>query len=172
MAHPSGPADPKPADDPRIDAGRLLGDQPPLSASEIVPIGPNLFATFASFVALLAAPWISQQILLGLWDDAIGEDPVATLFVLANLEESFLIAAAGAAFFLVVGVILQAWWHQRPYSVRWPVVLAFPIALGLIVPESLMRGGSLISGVVVGLAVALVFVVHWRVLVHLSETMD
>ena len=97
MAHPSGPANPKAADDLRIDGERLLGDGRPSAASEVVPIVPNAFATFASFVALLAAPWISQQILLGLWEDAIGEDPVATLFVLANLEETFIIAAVGAA---------------------------------------------------------------------------
>ena len=172
MAHPSGPANPKAADDLRIDGERLPGELPPLAASEVVPIVPNVFATFASFIALLAAPWIGQQILMGLWEDAIGEDPVATLFVLANLEETFIIAAVGAAFFLVVGVILQAWWHHRPFSLRWPIVLAFPIAVGLIVPESLLRGGSLISGAVVGLAVALVFAVHWRVLVHLNEAMD
>jgi hypothetical protein len=172
MAHPSGPADPKAAVDVGIEGDPLLPDRPPVSASEVVPIGANVFATFASFLVLLAAPWICLQILESLWDDAIGEDPVATLFVLANPEETLIIAAVGAAFFLVIGIILQAWWYHRPFSLQWPIILAFPIALGLIVPESLLRGGSLVTGTIVGVAVALAFTVHWRVLMHLSEALD
>jgi hypothetical protein len=172
MAHPSGPADPKAADHLGIEGDRLLPDPPRVSASEVIPIGPNFFATFASFIALLAAPWICLNTLTALWEDAIGEDPVATLFVLANPEETFIIAAFGSLFFLVIGIILQAWWHHRPFALRWPIVLAFPVACGLIVPESLLRGGSLISGTLVGLAVAVAFAVHWGMLVHLSEAID
>jgi hypothetical protein len=149
-----------------------LIDRPPTTVAEIVPIGPNLLATLGSFIALLAAPWICLHTLEGLWEDAIGEDPVATLFVLANPAETLFIAAAGGVFFLVIGVILQVWWHHWPFPSRRAIVLAFVIAGCLIVPESLLRGGSLVSGLVVASAVALAFTVHWEILTRLSEAMD
>jgi hypothetical protein len=172
MAHPSGPADSKAADDLGIDRDPLSTHRPRTSASDVIPIGPNLFATLASFVALSVAPRICLHILDGLWEDAIGEDHVATLFVLANLEETLVIAAVGALFFLVIGIILQAWWHHRPFELRRPILLAFPIAWALIMPESLWRGGSLVSGALIGSAVALAFAVHWEMLVFLNESMD
>jgi hypothetical protein len=172
MAHPSGPADSKAADDLGIDRDPLPTHRPHISALDVVPIGPNLFATLASFVALLVAPRICLHILDGLWEDAIGEDHVAMLFVLANLEETLVIAAVGALLFLVIGIVLQVWWHHRPFALRAPIWLAFPIAWGMIMPESLLRGGSLVSGALIGSAVALVFAVHWEMLVFLSDSLE
>ena len=171
MTLPSGPSGPKRADDLGIAGVPRPTGRPPTSALDVVPVWPNLFATLTSFVALMTAPWICLHTLEGLWEDAIGEDAVATYFVLANLQETLVIATVGALFFLVIGLILQAWQFQWPFPSRWPIFLAFPIAIGLIVPESLLRGGSFISGVVVGSTVALAFAIHWKTLTFMEDAL-
>jgi hypothetical protein len=112
------------------------------------------------------------RVLDALWEEAIGEDRVAGLFILANFEETLVIAVVGALLFLVIGAILQVWQYHRPFPSRWPVFLAFPIAWGLLVPEALLRGGSLLSGAVVGSAIALAFATQWASLVYLREALD
>src|SRR5437660_1734202 len=79
---------------------------------------------------------------------------------------------AGALLFLVIGIILQAWQARRPFAARRPALLAFPIAWALIVPETLLRGGSLLAGAVVATAVALAFAVQWGALFLLREAMS
>ena len=51
-------------------------------------------------------------------------------------------------------------------------MLAFPIAVGLLMPEALLRGGSVLTGAVVGVAIAVAFGVHWVALVLLREELD
>ena len=88
------------------------------------------------------------------------------------MEESFVIAVVGSLVFLVIGVILQAWQSHRPFPSRWPLIFAWPIAWVLLVPDALLRGGSVLSGVIVGAVVALAFGVYWVTLVYLRETME
>jgi hypothetical protein len=158
------------------DSGRRPGpgwaDEPAVKACYVVPIVPNLLATFAGFLALMIAPWICLQIHLAILEDAIEDDRVAALFVLASLEETAVIAVLGSLLFLVVGIILQAWQYHRPFPSRWPALLAFPIAMGLLMPEALLRGGSAVSGAVIGAALAVAFGVHWVSVVILREEMD
>ena len=143
-----------------------------LKAEHPVPIVPNLLATLAGFIALLAAPWICLQIHQAILEDAIVDDQGAGMFVMLDLGESVIIAAGGSVLFLVVGIILQVWQYHRPFSSGWPVVLAFPIALGLLLPEALLRGGRYLTGAIVGAAIAVAFGLHWVSLVILREEMD
>jgi hypothetical protein len=147
-------------------------DEPIVRARDVLPLVPNVLATFAGFLALLVAPFICLQIHELILEDAIVEDRIATLFFEATLERSAIIALVGSFLFLVIGIILQAWQYHRPFPSSWPVVLAFPIAVGLIMLETLLRGGSALTGAVVGVAIALAFGVHWVALVLLREDLD
>jgi hypothetical protein len=146
--------------------------RPTAAAGDIVPIGPNLAAAIVGFVCLAAVPWICLHILVAIWEDAIGVDRVAGLFILADFEQTLIVAAVGALLFLVIGAILQVWQFRHPFPSRRPILLALPIAWGLLMPEALMRGGSLLSGAVVGAAVALAFGIQWAAVVYLREAMD
>jgi hypothetical protein len=165
-------ADSQAAGEPRRDPDQILMQRPGVAVGDVLPLGPNLIATIVGFFCLLATPWICLHVLATIWADAIGDDRVAGLFILATFEDSVNIAAIGALLFLVIGAILQAWQYHRPFSSRWPVYLALPITWGLFVPEALMRGGSLLSGVVVGSMLALSFGIQWATLVYLREAMD
>lgn len=147
-------------------------DEPIIRARDILPFLPNVLATFAGFLALMAAPWICLQIHEMILEDAIVEDRFAGLFVDATLEQTAIVAVVGASLFLVIGIILQAWQYHRPFPSRWPVVLAFPIAVGLIMSETLLRGGTALTGAVVGVAIAAAFGVYWVALVLLREELD
>jgi hypothetical protein len=144
----------------------------PSGAGDVIPLVPNVLSTIVGFVCLMGAPWICLHVLATLWQDAIGDDRVASLFLLASLEETLVIAVVGALLFLVIGAILQVWQYRRPFPSRWPVLLAFPILWGLLVPEALLRGGSLLSGFVVGSAIATTFGIQWATLVYLREALD
>jgi hypothetical protein len=172
MADQAGPADGMTAEDSGRRPVPKWADEPIIQAHHVIPIVPNLLATFAGFLAMLIAPWICVQIHLAILEDAIEEDHFAGLFVLATLEQASLIAALGSLLFLVIGIILQAWQYHRPFPSRWPVMLAFPISLGLLIPEALLRGGSVITGAVVGAVLAAAFGVYWVALVVLREEMD
>jgi hypothetical protein len=171
MADQVSPLEPEAAENSVRDQAPIL-DQRPARATDIVPIGPNLIAMIVGFAFLTATPTLCLHTLGSLWEDAIGEDRVASYFVMASWEESFAIACVGAPLFLVIGIILQAWQARRPFASRLPALLAFPTAWGLIVPETMLRGGSPASGAVVASAIALVFAVQWGSLVILRETMD
>jgi hypothetical protein len=160
------------AEEPGRSRDPVLPERTATAAGDVFPLVPNLIATIVGFVCLMAVPWICLHVLWALWEDAIGEDRIAGLFILADWEETLIIAVVGALLFLVIGAILQAWQYQRPFSSRWPALLAFPIAWGLLVPEALVRGGSLLSGAVVGSALALAFSIQWAALVYLREAMD
>jgi hypothetical protein len=172
MSEQAGSVDRATAGDPgRVPLQKWV-DEPIIRARDILPIAPNLFATFAGFVALMAAPFICLQIHQMILEDAIDEDRIAGLFVEATLEQAAVIAVVGSFLFLVIGIILQAWQYHRPFPSGWPVVLAFPIAVGLLLPETLLRGGMALTGAIVGVAIAAAFGVHWVVLVILREELD
>jgi len=171
MADQVGPTDPEAAADSGPDPKLFVANRT-TRARDIVPIGPNLIALIVGFTCLMASPTVCLHTLESLWDYAIVEDPVGSFLVLASWDQFLVNSAAGALLFLVIGLILQAWQHRRPFASRWPAVLAFPIAWGLIVPETILRGGTLLSGAVVATAIALVFAVQWGSLVLLRETMD
>jgi hypothetical protein len=166
------PADSTPADEPGRDRDPVLVEHPADAAGEVFALGPNLLSAVVGFVCLMAAPWVCQHIVEDVWEEAIGNDPIAALFIMPSLEEALVIAAAGSLLFLVIGAVLQVWQDHRPFSSRWPVVLAFPIAWGLFVPEALLRGGSFLSGALIGTAIAVAFSIQWASLVWLREAMD
>jgi hypothetical protein len=174
MADQDGPKDPEAVEPPGQDPKLFVVDRT-ARATDIVPIGPNLIALIMGFTCLMAAPTVCLHTLEAVWDDAIVEivqEPVGNYLVLASWDQFLLYSAAGAILFLVIGLILQALQHRRPFASRWPTLLAFPIAWGLIVPETVLRGGTLLSGAIVATAVALAFAVQWGSLVILRETMD
>jgi hypothetical protein len=172
MSDQAGPVDRTTAGDPGRGPVPKWVDEPIVRARDVLPIAPNLFATFAGFVALMVAPFICLQIHQIILEDAIDEDRFAGLFIDATLEQAAVIAVVGSFLFLVIGIILQAWQYHRPFPSAWPVVLAFPIAVGLLMPETLLRGGTALTGAIVGLAIAAAFGVHWVALVILREELD
>ncbi len=144
----------------------------PATVGDVFPLLPNLTAAIVGFVSLMLAPWVCLHILTGVWEDAIWDDQIAGRFVVADLEETLIIAVGGAFLFFVIGAIVQVWQHHRPFPSRWPVFLAFPIAWVLLVPEALLRGGSLLSGAVVGSAIAAAFGIQWATFVYLRDAME
>lgn len=172
MAYPSVSAGPDAAAGRRIEGAPCPAARPRGSAADVVPIGPNLYATLASFIVLLVLPWPCLYILLAVWAEVIADDPVAGFLILANPLDSLVHAAVGAVLFLIIAAVLQTWNHHRPFPSRIPVLLAFPVAWGLIVPESLANGGSFLSGIILGSAIALAFGVHWGALRFLNEAID
>lgn len=171
MAEQVDPEDAEAPEGSGPDPSLLLVNRP-ARATDIVPIGPNLIALIVGFTCLMAAPTVCLHTLESLWDYAIVEDPAGSFLALASWDQFLVHSLAGALLFLVIGLILQAWQHRRPFASRWPALLAFPIAWALIVPETVWRGGTLLSGAVIATAVALVFAVQWGSLVLLRETMD
>lgn len=169
MTHRARNANPEAADRRGTSAASPPSSRVRPYALDIVPIGPNLFATISSFIGLMVAPWFCVRTLEAVWEDAIGQDQVANDLILAGPEETLIHAAVGAAFFLVIGAVLQTWHYVRPFPSRLPIVLGFPIAWALLCPEALLGGGSVPSGAVVGTAIALAFAVHWGMLTLLSE---
>jgi hypothetical protein len=163
---PTATGDPAPDHDP------LLAARPRPAATDVVPIVPNLLAAFAGFLLLNAAPWVYVFAM-----DAVGaeidvHDEVADMFVLTNVRETAGRAVLGALFFAIVIAILQVWQHRRPFPARWPIFLAYPVLLVLIVPESLVLGGTLMSGIVGSLAIAVAFAGQWGMFVALRAISD
>lgn len=141
-------------------------------ARPFVPILPNLIGAAIGFLVLLAAPWVCLKIQEWVLQDEIVSDKIAIWLAGMSWEDNAVLALIGAVLFLALGAILQAWEHQRPFHSRWPVWLAFPIAVGTIVAETLVRGGTVFSGGVLGLAVAVAFVIHWLIVIGLREELD
>jgi hypothetical protein len=172
MADRVEPANPPAAGAPASDRDPFAIGRPRPAALDVVPIGPNLLATLAGFVFLMAAPWINFQVLSALSGEAIVADELAASFLLMSLHETFLTAVTGALLFLVIGAILQAWHYQRPYPWRRPMWLAFPIVFALLLPESLVKGSWVLPAAAISFVIALAFGVHWGMLILLRETMD
>lgn len=161
-------------------AARLLAPRPSRGPGmtavtengKVVSWPVNLIATVVGFFALLAAPWVCQSIVLAIEEDAIVDDPFASLFIMASFEDAGIVASIGSMAYLVIGVALQAWQYHRPFSSYRPIQLAFPAALFLIVPEALLRGGSVVSGVTAAVVLAVTFVIYWTIVVVLREELD
>jgi hypothetical protein len=133
-----------------------------------VPIGPNLIATFVSFLCLFAAPTIGWRVVFALV--YVGE--LSTFLLPAGWIETAFVAIGGSLLFLVIGLILQLWQYHRPFADRWPVLLAFPTAWVLFLPEALITGGSVLFWMIVSSAVALVFSAHWLTFLGAREAVD
>lgn len=141
-------------------------------ARPFVPILPNLIATAIGFLVLMTTPWACLKIQEWALEDEIVSDKVAIWLIGMTWEENAVVALIGALLFLAMGAILQAWEHHRPFQSRWPIWLSFPIVVGMIVAETLVRGGTVFSGGILGLAVTVAFVIHWLVVIGLREELD
>jgi hypothetical protein len=172
MSDQAGSVDRMTAGDPGRGPVPKWVDEPIVRVRDVLPFVPNVLATFAGFLVLLIAPWICLKIHEIILEDASLGDRGSNLLESLELDASAIIAVVGSSLFLMIGIILQAWQHRRPFSSQWPVVLAFPIVMALIVPEALLRGFTFFTGVVVGAAIAVAFGVHWVALVILREELD
>ncbi len=141
-------------------------------ARPFIPLVPNLVGTGAGFLVLLVAPWICSKILERILGDDVVQDKVSIMLIVMSLEENAFIALVGSLLFLAVGMILQVWDHRHPFHLRWAIWLAYPIAIGLVVAETLLRGGTTLSGAILGVAIASAFAVQWITVVALREEMD
>ncbi len=141
-------------------------------ARPFVPILPNLLAAAVGFLVLMVTPWVCLKIQEWALEDEVVSDKVAIWLAGMSWEDNAALALIGALVFLALGAILQAWDHYRPVHPRWPVWLAFPVAVAIIVTETLLRGGTVFSGGILGLAVAVAFVIHWLVVIGLREELD
>jgi hypothetical protein len=154
------------ATEPRRTAGPPRGSIAMMGAD--VSMAPNLVATFVSFLCLIVAPTIGWRIFFAL----VNVGNVAPFLIPSGWIETATVAAGGSLLFLVIGLIVQVWQYHRPFADRWPIALAFPTAWALFLPEALAGSGSVLFWIIVGAAVALVFSVHWLVLLAAQEAMD
>jgi hypothetical protein len=141
-------------------------------ARPFIPMVPNLIGAIAGFLTLLIAPWACLKILERILEDDIIQDKVGGWLTVMSLEDNAFIALVGALLFLAIGLILQAWDYRHPFPLRWAVWLAYPIALGLIVPDTLLRGGTTLAGSILAVAIATAFALQWITVVALREEMD
>ena len=118
------------------------------AADERISFGPNLVATLASFGLLVIAPLVFGPFVLALTDD--GVDHVSALLLLFVPLSAVVLAVVGSLLFLMIGLILQLWQRHQHFASGWPVVLAFPIAWALLLPETFApaapRGSGSSSG--------------------------
>ena len=138
-----------------------------------MPLGPNVFAVCVCFAFLMAAPWICLELQAKFWEDAIGADPVANMFLATSVEESFVIAVVGSLLFLVIGVILQAWQSSPPVPLPLALDLRLADRLGPARPRRPVRAGARCSPASSSARWSpLAFGIYWVTLVYLRETMD
>ncbi len=112
--------------------------QPIPGFREPISIAAHVTAAIGSFSFLILAPTILLEF-VPLPDEF--SEVLVQVVPLALLERS---AAAfeGALVFLVIGIGCQVWQYRRKVSPWWPLLLAFPVAGILIVPDALARGQS------------------------------
>lgn len=151
---------------------RLAIAGPPPSAWDIVTIGPNLMAAGVTFFFLMIAPTLCLMIFEDIWKDGVVDDPIAAYFLLIDLEWTILLAAAGAGLFLLAVAFLQVWRRWKPFPAYRPVLVALLIAWVWIIPEAVARGGSVVSGGVIGTALALAFAIQWGLSVYFDSVLD
>jgi len=142
------------------------------TAEDVVPIGPNFIATAATFVFLLVAPTLCLWLFEEIWKDDVADDPIAAYLLRVDLPRTALQAASGAGAFLLIATILQVWRHHRPLPAYRPVLFALLIAWVWVIPEAIARGGSVVSGAVIGSALAVAFAIQWGLTVHLVRVLD
>ena len=143
-----------------------------VTAGDVIPAVPNLVATISSFLFMMILPWACYWVTgLVIGEEGLAGD-LAAIFMNASLLEDAAIALGTSFLFLVIGVILQFWQHQKPFADRWPVALAFPVFFALLLPEVLFRKSPLFVWILFGATIPLAFSVHWSVLVASREAME
>jgi hypothetical protein len=144
-----------------------------VTGGKAVWILPNAVATMVSFLFLMIAQPVAS-VVLSLFVDAVQltNDFSSLVFLPVSLVETISYALAGAFLFMVIAVTLQIWECHRPFDSRWPVALAFPVAWALLLPEVLVRGGSVLMWILVGIGVGIAFSVHWVGVLVAREAVD
>ena len=166
------PTDRKPArvSEPEEFLGMLGG--PITTPGDVVPIAPNVIATIISFGFMVIAPWLVLSVVDWIIGDSAALDEAGPGFLAIAVGITMFVALGVALLFLVIGMIIQFWQHHKPFASWWPVALAFPAAWGLLLPETLVRGGPVMYWIILGAAIALAFSVHWLALVVAREAME
>ncbi len=142
------------------------------TAGDVIPVVPNLVATILSFLFMMVLPWVCYWVAAsvigteGLFGD------LAAIFMASPLLEEMKMALGTAFLFLVIGLILQFWQHQKPFANWWPVALAFPVFWALLLPEVLVRESSLFAWFLLGVAIPVAFSVHWLSFVAARDAME
>jgi hypothetical protein len=131
-------------------------------------IGANVIATIISFVVLMIAPTLCLQLLF----DLIDAQEIGPVLMPATLIEALLVAMGGSLLFLIIAVVLQLWQRHKRFASWWPMALAFPTAWALILPEPLVRGGSVRFWIIAATLLATAFCLHWLALLAAREAMD
>jgi hypothetical protein len=154
------------AEDP---APTVSGTKRPIPAvGEPVSIAANLVAAFLSFLFLVLAPTILLNFV------PLPEELAAVFVQIVPLALSERAAAAlgVALLFLVLGIGFQVWRYRRGLASWWPLVLAFPVAGVLVVPDALSLAEPIWVWAMMGMAIALAFCVHWLFVLAADELMD
>jgi hypothetical protein len=143
-----------------------------VTAGDVIPVVPNLVATMSSFLFMLVLPWACYWVTgLVLGEEGLAGD-LAAMFMTATLVEDAEIALGTAFLFLVIGLILEFWQHQKPFGDWWPVAMAFPVFWVLLLPEVLVRQSSLFTWILLGTTIPLAFSVHWLAFVTAREAVE
>jgi hypothetical protein len=137
-----------------------------------VRIGPNLLAAIVSFLFVLIGSQICLLLINVIFGTDVPVDEIGLLYSMSNLLMAIAVAFAGSLLFLLLGLTVQLWESHRPFAPWWPVVVAFPAAWAIFLPEQLVRGGSAMYWMIVSTAIALAFAVHWLALVAAREAME
>jgi len=157
-----------------VDSVELLAlSRPPITTSgDVLPVAPNLIATFVSFGSMMIVPWLALRVIDSLISHAVIDDVDPGLLVVFAMSGTLVFALGAALLFLVIGMILQFGQHHKPFASWWPFVLALPVTWALLLPEVLVHGDSVRYWMLVGVAIALAFCVHWLALVITREAME
>ena len=135
---------------------------------ERVSIAANIIATIGTFLFLVIAPAILLNFV------PLPDEFATVLFdtVPLTFPDQLFSALGVALFFLVIGIGFQAWQCRKGLSSWWPLVAAFPVTAILLLPDALARGGSVWAWAMLGAAMALVFCVHWLLVLAAVELID
>jgi hypothetical protein len=142
--------------------------RPVRAVCEPLSIAANVIAAIGSFIFLIAAPTI-------LFEFVPLPDEYATVVfetLPLTLPDRTIAALGVALLFLVIGIGFQLWQCRKGLSSWWPLVLAFPIAGILLVPDAVARGGSVWGWAMLGVAMAMAFCVHWLFVLTTVELLD
>jgi len=71
---------------------------------------------------------------------------------------------AGAGFLTILCMVILSIDRTRPIPSWLPMALSLPTAWFLILPSAIVRGGPLLSWLVLGVLIACLFCIHWLVL--------
>ena len=162
----------KPASTTESEEWPALSSHLVTTTGDVVPFAPNLIATIVSFGIMAVVPWVVPWVMDWIVGEDSALDEVGPGYLMIVSAVTMLVAFGIAMLFLVIGVILQFWQYHKPFESWWPVALAFPVVWGLLLPELLVRGGSVRYWTILGAAIALAFSVHWLALVVAREALE